>query len=393
MNLLPEPLQLFVRDSLNPKKIAGHPISSTEFETWKSFLTNEIATIKSLTACLPESKRGKNKAALAILMDQVVDLSNTIYSYLTKLHPVWKTHVQADQIKTGYLFTCNAFEELLSALSASHPFFKGQTKITNYQLPQVIMHLKERHRLLTAHLDGAAIDPELKEIVLVGIYQLILQKNLTGQAENYVSNLTALLLNTDNLDTRRLMGLMITHNFNLPEFFHYCVNTWRRSLAEIPGLHEQLEMLLVEKDLLYELHIHKGLQIPHASSVLYEDLNQFLAEKYQYTKQLLKLRREAVRDKERAKAGLRFLMSLPVPQFGLFIRMQIEKGLLPKEKVGELFSFFALHFYTPNTLFISAESLQKKSTDVEFSTAQKMKGHLIGMLNWLNTNFNLSNYN
>ena len=98
-------------------------------------------------------------------------------------------------------------------------------------------------------------------------------------------------------------------------------------------------------------------------------------------------------DKEKAKAGIRFLMNLPVPQFGLFIRMQIEKGLLPKENVGDLFSFFAQHFYTPNTLFMSADSLQKKSTDVEFSTAQKMKGQLIGMLNWLNSNFNLSNYN
>ncbi|OIQ65022.1 hypothetical protein GALL_534240 [mine drainage metagenome] len=152
-------------------------------------------------------------------------------------------------------------------------------------------------------------------------------------------------------------------------------------------------MLLIEKDLLYNLHIEKGLALPDASSELYNDLNQFLSEKYLFIKQLLKLRREAVLDNERAKAGMRFLMNLPVSQFGLFIRMQIEKGLLPKENLGDLFSFFASHFYTPHTMFMSAESLQKKSTDVEFSTAQKMKGHLIGMLNWLNTNFNLSNYN
>jgi hypothetical protein len=73
--------------------------------------------------------------------------------------------------------------------------------------------------------------------------------------------------------------------------------------------------------------------------------------------------------------------------------MQIEKGILVKENLGDLFKFFATHFYTPNAEYISADSLQKKSTDVEFATAQKLKGQLIGMLNWLNTNFNLSNYN
>jgi hypothetical protein len=186
---------------------------------------------------------------------------------------------------------------------------------------------------------------------------------------------------------------LIIHNFNMPEFFHYCINSWRKRVADIPGLHEQQEMILTERDLLYDLHITKGLKMPDASSLLYEDLDQFLVEKYVYIKHLLKIRRGAIMDKEKAKAGIRFLMNLPVPQFGLFIRMQIEKGLLPKENVGDLFHFFALHFYTPNTLFMSAESLQKKSTDVEFSTAQKMKGQLIGMLNWLNANFNLSNYN
>ncbi|MEB0261964.1 MULTISPECIES: hypothetical protein [unclassified Mucilaginibacter] len=163
-------------------------------------------------------------------------------------------------------------------------------------------------------------------------------------------------------------------------------------MAEIQGLHEQKEMLLIERNKLYDLHLNKERTFP-GSSELYHDLDNFLNEKHNFVKELVKLRREAVSDLEAAKAGARFQINLPVPQFGLFIRMQIEKGLLVKENIGELFGFFATHFYTANAPFISAESLQKKSTDVEFSTAQKMKGHLIGMLNWLNANYNLSNYN
>lgn len=107
---------------------------------------------------------------------------------------------------------------------------------------------------------------------------------------------------------------------------------------------------------------------------------------------MLKLRRVILQDDMLAKSMTRLKVNMPVAQFGLFIRVQIEKGLLLKENIGELFNFFAAHFYTPQTMFISPESLRKKSTDVEFSTAQKLKAHLIAMLNWLNENYNLSNY-
>jgi len=164
-------------------------------------------------------------------------------------------------------------------------------------------------------------------------------------------------------------------------------------LEDIPGLHEQREMLLLEKDRLYNLFIEKGLVMPFNKRSLFFELDEFLNEKYSVAKQMVKLTRKLIQDNEKAKAGTRFLINLPVSQFGLFIRIQIEKGLLVKENIGDLFKFFATHFYTPNTLFISADSLQKKSTDVEFATAQKLKAQLIAMLNWLNINYNLSNYN
>lgn len=118
----------------------------------------------------------------------------------------------------------------------------------------------------------------------------------------------------------------------------------------------------------------------------------FLSQKKRSLKEVINLRRVIIEDEQGAKTKGRLKVFLSVPQLSLFIRVLIEKGLLPKENIGELFNFFATHFSTPQTSFISAESLRKKSTDVEFSTAQKLKGHLIGMLNWLNENYNLSNY-
>ncbi len=392
MSLISEQLQLFVNDSLNPQKFAGNRFSNKEFEKWRVFLKNETSKLKRLPAIFPGKQR-QNKAAISGILNQVVDLSNVVNCYLTKLHPIWKHHPQADVIRANYQHTCNAFEDVISSLCQAYSFTKELVKITNFNLPQVKMHLKDQHNLLTEHLNKANVEERLKELVLHGFSQLAHSKDLRWRDETYISELTKSLLRKSELGTKSLIELLIINNFNLPEFFHYCVNDWRNRLVEIPGLHEQQEMLLTEKDYLYNLNLEKGLQLPGASSLLYNDLNQFLSEKYQFVKQLLKLRRDAVTDQERAKAGVRFLINLPVPQFSLFIRMQIEKGLLPKENIGDLFNFFAAHFYTPNTLFMSADSLQKKSTDVEFSTAQKMKGQLIGMLNWLNSNFNLSNYN
>jgi hypothetical protein len=85
--------------------------------------------------------------------------------------------------------------------------------------------------------------------------------------------------------------------------------------------------------------------MPNGSSELYKDLDQFLSEKYAYVKSLLRVRREAIIDKEKAKAGIRFLVNLPVPQFGLFIRMQLKKAYCQKRMLA-IFSAFLHSTFT-----------------------------------------------
>src|SRR5690606_19647582 len=123
-----------------------------------------------------------------------------------------------------------------------------------------------------------------------------------------------------------------------------------------------------------------------------KQLRIFYREKKSYIQQRIRLRRSEIRDRQLGEETERLQVNLPVAQFGLFIRLFMEKGLLQKEDVGKTFAYYAKHFRTPKTSFISAESLQKKSTDVEFTTAKKMKGHLIGMVNWLNKHYNTTNH-
>ena len=393
MDFISIQLRLFVRDSINPLKLAGQQLIPESFTKWKSFLSVEVTTIRGLIQDYSFSNQDKKGKEITSLIAQIIILSNTVEKYIGKYLPVWSRHEQAHQIKLHYLLTCNLLEELLSVIQEYFPVESGKARITHFSLPQVKMQLRYRQTELAAHLQNSTVDHNLSDLLLIGIQQLINKRNLVQNEEQYINGFINLVLNEYGLATQRLTELMIMNDFNLPEFFLYCVNSWENRMSEIPGLHEQREMLLVEKNKLYDLSL-KRKKVPSSKpGVLYHDLNDFLTEKYAFVSQLVKLRREAILDIEKAKAGKRFQINLSVPQFGLFIRMQIEKGLLAKENVGEIFSFFATHFYTANTTYISADSLQKKSTDVEFSTAQKMKGHIIGMLNWLNTNYNLSNYN
>lgn len=389
MNLISLPLQQFINDSIHPNHLKHHILSKEEIDKWNVFLTKELNSLREEARNYNLLNRRKGKDQIAAYMNRVVALSNTVSAYLTKNVHLWSDHKQSKQIREQYVHTCNRLEWLMDEIMTIFPDARSSVLITNYQLPQVKMALKNALNNVLENLNMQETNADLAEIFSAGVKQMINQNGLTYSKKDYLNQLLLLL---SKQSARSLNDLLIINDFNLPEFFHYQINTFRDSLNKLDGLHDQLEEIVKKKDQLYDLHIEEGLKIPTADRSLFSDLNDYLTEKKNYIRQLIKIRREVQSDIEKVTTT-KVLINLPVPQFGLFIRMQVEKGFLSKEHIGELFSFFASHFYTPNTTHISADSLQKKSTDVEFSTAQKLKAHLIGMLNWLNANYNLSNFN
>lgn len=393
MNVISIQLRLFIQESIDPKNFIGKHITTSEFNKWKIFLEKEAATIlltvTEWTLGLPEN----DVKHIESLIIALVNLSNTLNAYIFKNSALLKNHPQARSIREHYYYSLNLLERLLLSLGESFPAQAASVKISQANLREVIPRLKEKFYKVSDHLNDFPIDKDLSDIVIPGLSALINKKDITWEDTRYVASLMDLLLNDSELDNKKLAELLIIHDFNLQAFYLYYLHQLRARLDDIPGLHEQREMLLAEKDRLYNLTTEKGLTMPSKNRSLFMELGEFVNGKYTFAKKRVKLQRRFIRDAKNVRTNSRFLINLPVPQFGLFIRMQIEKGLLAKENIGELFKFFAGHFYTPNTLYISPDSLQKKSTDVEFATAQKLKGHLIGMINWLNTNYNLSNYN
>ncbi|MDR6943692.1 hypothetical protein [Mucilaginibacter pocheonensis] len=385
-------LQQFVKESLHPNTIAGQSLTDGEFDKWKNFIISAIKELsnKTLKSAFASNERKTDTAELMIF---VTDLSDTISEYLTRHTKVWQKNPMATRIRQSYLSTCGLFEEFLDQLAKRFPKIAAQTPYSHY----AVFRIKQELRLLTAtaslHLQRQEIDSNIIAMLTKGFNHLINQRVLKRADDVYVRKLVELMMKKQFSNSEQAIDFLIIHDFNLPDFFLFCLELWGDRISDQDGLLEQKEKLLDLKSHLFDLSVTSGLKSPWEKHRIYNELNKFLSEKYFLVKERLKISFQSISDEHYQPRGKRMLVNLSVAQLGLFLRLLVEKGVLAKEHIGELFAFFAKNFYTPNTDFISPESLQKKSSVVEHATAQKLKAILISMLNWLNTNYNLSNYN
>jgi len=393
MEQLSVQLRQFVQESLHPRNLAGQQITFEEFRKWKNFMEAEISKVFFQIQTFSALPKNCRENGLLAVIAEITDLSNTVNQYLTKFIKAWGNNPAGNEIKAHYLYTCEAFDELLDTLFKRYPVVAGNTKFSDFALRQILPELRLQLLAVDKHLKAQRVGEELRAVLTEAIDHLISQKVFTRNEDSYLHKIMAAMIRKSFENDIELSDFLIIQDFNMPEFFLFCVANWNQRLANLDGLYEQKEMLLDEKSHLYDLTISAGLKNPLVKHRLYIELNTFLTEKYAIVKERVKLSRQWNNQTDTRLPARRFLINLSVAQLGLFIRMQIERGFLAKEHVGELFAFYARHFYTPNTEFMSAESLQKKSTVIEHATAKKLKSHLISMLNWLNTNYNLSNYN
>lgn len=386
-------LQQFVVESLHPKTLAGRQISINEFDKWQYYIRREIGKLSDETFSVAFQKGSRKVDYVKELFQVLTELSNTVNGYLMRYSKLWREHAMAQEIRLNYLLTCNLLENFLDKLYKKYPEVVGSQPYSDFMVFEIKSTLKSQLKALKFRLTVQEISPDLVVVIVTGIEHLINRRLINRDITAYLKKLVNSLMTKPWPNSDQLVDHLISNDFNLPEFFLFCVDGWARRLTTLDGLHEQREMLLNSKSHLFDLSLSNGYKFPGHKERLYNELNGFLSEKYAIVKERIKISRQLAYGQDQNPKAKRTLINLSVAQFGLFIRMQIEKGLLAKENVGELFAFFARHFYTPNTDFISAESLQKKSSDVEHATARKMKSYLISMLNWLNTNYNLSNYN
>lgn len=322
---------------------------------------------------------------------QLIDMSNTIWFYLHRMSFLWNRKEAASHIRSIYLQALDALEGLINDFQKTAPTVCDRLPLTLFSLSGERMKIRALINQFSLHLRHSNIDKKLTEILKNEFDRFIWKKDICRKELNYTTYLMNSILFSLHTDDRSMIQLLYGHGFNSKDFFHYYATGLNNKLDEVPSLHNELEIIISEQDILNSIPRSSVQMIPQLSPID-SQIFGFLKSKEKHIKEVLNLRRRLIEEGQLTKTANRLKIYLPVAQFGLLIRLHIEKGLLGSDNIGALFTFFASHFSTPQTPVISAESLRKKSTDVEFSSAQKLKAHIIGMLNWLNEHYNLSNF-
>ncbi|AMP99807.1 hypothetical protein AY601_2932 [Pedobacter cryoconitis] len=377
----------WVDEVLHPKTLIKNEINKEDLVKLENGFLNQLKNYTEWAFNGTVLSRRHTAVHLRLL----VNLSNTIYGYLFCLTSASKHKKTSSELRLIYLNILNALEKTIAAVAQSEPKVGSKMPLTRYHYSGLKMEIKTIIKNSLNILKRSPIEKKLYDLIEREFFLFINKKEINQYEIDYTWNLSRQIANLDLADTSDLIDILFINEFNSRIFFDFYSNELNSKLKDIPNLHDQLLTIIAEQDRFNGLAGSTIKMYPcHAST--YDHFKTFLANKERHLKQLINLRRVVSQDEQFSKSTHRLKIFLSVAQLGLFIRLFVEKGLLAKENIGDQFTFFASHFSTPQAPFISAESLRKKSTDVEFATAQKLKTHLIGMLNWLNENYNLSNY-
>ena len=377
-----------LEESLHPNKLKVDGISTASLANLITDIKTEIKSFRHYYILQLQDSR-KNARTWML---QVILTSNTIHQYLVIATHSYRKMPLSLTITQFYRQILFLLENLIEDCDRFDNDILNSLPLTAYSIPNIRLQLRKKIDALRRKMADGYINNELSEILFSGLQALVVKSGLNRIDANYtrkiLDNLEKLVFFTD----QEVENLLYQYDFNTPSFFNFCANRCNNLLLETSSLHEQFEILIGLEDRINGLPARSSSRWSEQDESIREQLRKFYKEKKAFIRQKIKMRRQELRDSELAESKDRMQINLPVAQFGLFIRLFMEKGLLQKENVGKTFAYYARHFRTPNTPFISAENLQRKSSDVEFSTAKKIKGHLIGMVNWLNEHYNTTNY-
>lgn len=377
----------WIENNIHPKKLTNSLLTVADLQSLKEDFTAEVKTLHSYFIAMLGRSRKKAKSSVL----QLIIASDTIHNYLNTQLRSRKENLFTDEIRKYYRQTLIILESLLEDCEKFDKSILSNLNLTNYSISDIRMRLSKQLCIFRCKIADSHIDSELRELLLSGLRSLIGRKQINRLDTEYAFDILHELNSLEQLSTYDIENLLYQYDFNTPALFNYCAKSCNKSMLHTSSLHEQLEILIGLEDRINGLPARTKYRWLMEDESIRKQLRMFYKEKKSYVHQRIRLRRAELRDRKLADPTRQILINLSVAQFGLFIRLFIEKGLLMKDNVGGTFAFFARHFHTPKTLFISAESLQKKSTDVEFATAKKLKGYLISMLNWLNEHYNTSN--
>ncbi|QXV63751.1 hypothetical protein INP83_11595 [Mucilaginibacter sp. 21P] len=385
--MVSDALYSVVNQAASVDLLSGTDINELEAERIKRIVSAEIQKCKLNTL-------NQSAACMDMLPTVTIltDLSNTVFHFLIGLGRL-KSYSRFPVSRSLCLWLIAELEQCIVFFSDTIDG-RGEYRLSEYTFTAKKMDLKLAFKRLEPELQASGTANALSALIFKVLKDAIFSNNrLTDgavkQLQSAISQFRPFFLEGEEA----LLDFVVLFNFSDRLIYTYWTRYLERELDTFEDLNDRQTYLLSQRRRLENLLLKTGRKDPVNTRSLGGSLLKYVEEQYRFLNDNLKLRMKYHTLLNAQSSHKRFLIGLPVAQYALFIRLQMESGILNKDHVGAIFSFFSDHFYTVNAKFISAESLQKKSTDVEFSTAQKIKGQLIGMINWLNKHYNLSNFN
>lgn len=295
--------------------------------------------------------------------------------------------------RKSYLKVLNSIEEKIEYCESIRSELTNGLPLTDYKLSTIKFYYSKQLKALDSKLSQSNLDQDIVEILLSELKNLIKKKIIYRGAMAYAIDLVSYILMSENLSMDKLEQILIEYNFNSRAFCQYCLNKTDSLILEVSSLHQQLDKLIsLEEKLSNLVQYCKGKGLLNNRISIAEKLRKYYMRKKDLIIQRIDGRRTEMLDSKLCDDNEKITINLSVAKLGFLIRLFIEKGYLPQDNIRKTFSFFAKNFRTPNTTFISADSLQKKSSTVEFQTVIKTKGMLLEMVNYVNIGHNASHY-
>lgn len=391
-------------------KVSNNNESSRMINNINEILSQQSTIITEQCDSMDADLLGFHEEDLAILSTDLIELLNlnsheaiskltyaimvSNKTYKKLLLTIRKKNLEnIGNVRKSYLKVLNSIEEAIECCESIRSELTNELPLTEYKLSTIKFLYSKKLIALDAKLSQSNLDQDIVEILLTELKVLTKEKIIYRGAMTYAIDLASHILMSENLSKEKLEQILIEYNFNSRAFCQYCLNNTDSLILEVSSLHQQLDMLIsLEEKLNSLIQYQKGNGLFNNRISIAERLKKYYMRKKDLIIQRIDARRTEMLDSKLCDDNEKIAINLSVAKFGFLIRLFIEKGYLPHDNIGKTFSFFAKHFKTPNTTFISAESLQKKSSTVEFQTAIKTKGMLLEMVNYVNKDHNASHY-
>ncbi len=314
---------------------------------------------------------------------QLTTVSDSIYYYLINCAPAWRASSLAPEIHSTYKQVLKMLQGLMDAIigfaRTNNIDVYRQMPLSRYNAASIRAYMRAKLSAVNSDLQAGKCSSTLRKLFVDRLKQLLNKPRLTYLQLWTISGILSSVQSARPRETLELIILLFQYNFNKPTFIRFLKMYCRRLLQRQAEPADQLSKLYMLEDMIKQICETSSCQIRFQGVRIEKMMLAFVRREKQYIQQQMHHNPYSQESKRQ--------VNLSVPQLGLLARLQVETGIFSKEDIGATFQFFAQHYTTPRTSFISASSLQKKSLNIDTSSAMALKSILLQQINWINKRF------